>query len=81
MNSKWKSIWNKKGMNGIDLDRDEFPVFCDLKKADGFDVNVHDEQAYFMAFYNDWMEMYGKLNEITQNDVHSVYEVGCGGGV
>lgn len=81
MNSRWKSIWDKKGLDGIDLSKDEFLIFCDLKKADGFDVNVHDEQRYFRAFYNDWLEMYKKLNEITQNSVHSVYEAGCGSGV
>lgn len=81
MNQKWKNIWDKKSLNNIDLSRDEFDVFCDLKKADGFDVSVHDERAYFEAFYHEWMEMYEKLNEITKNDIHSIYEVGCGSGV
>ncbi|MDE7268362.1 MAG: class I SAM-dependent methyltransferase [Lachnospiraceae bacterium] len=80
-NSKWKSIWDKKRLDEIDLSKSEFEVFCDLKKADGFDVSVHDEEKYFQSFYNDWMEMYKKVNEIAQNDIHSVYEVGCGSGV
>lgn len=80
-NSKWKSIWDKKRLDEIDLSKSEFEVFCDLKKADGFDVSVHDEEKYFRSFYNDWLEMYKKVNEIAQNDIHSVYEVGCGSGV
>lgn len=81
MNNKWKNIWEKKSLKHIDLERDEFLVFCDLKKADGFDVNVHNEQLYFKAFYDEWMKMYEKLNEIANNSIQSVFEVGCGSGV
>lgn len=81
MNSNWKNIWEKKGLEKIDLERDEFLVFCDLKKADGFDVNVHNEQMYFKAFYDEWQKTYKKLNEITGDSIQSVYEVGCGSGV
>lgn len=81
MNSKWKDIWSKKGLVSIDLAKDEFSVFCELKKTDGFDVNVHDEQLYFEHFYNDWINMYNILNQITGNSLRSVYEVGCGSGV
>ncbi|MDE6662463.1 MAG: class I SAM-dependent methyltransferase [Lachnospiraceae bacterium] len=79
--NKWKSIWDKKRLDDIDLSKSEFEIFCDLKKADGFDVNVHDEEKYFRAFYNDWLEMCKRVNEIAQNDIKSVYEVGCGSGV
>ncbi len=81
VNNKWKSIWDKKKAENINLNRDEFEIFCDLKKADGFDVNVHDEQAYFKAFYRDWEKMYKKLIDITGGDINSIYEVGCGSGV
>lgn len=81
MNSKWKDIWSRKGMVNIDLAKDEFSVFCDLKKADGFDVNIHDEQSYYKHFYNDWINMYNRLKEITDDSLHSIYEVGCGSGV
>lgn len=81
MNNQWKSIWNKKGLDSIDLSRDEFDVFRDLKKANGYDVSVHDEQAYFKNFYREWMEMYRQLTEIAGNNIHSIYEVGCGSGV
>lgn len=79
--NKWKSIWDKKRLDDIDLSKSEFEIFCDLKKADGFDVSVHDEEKYFRAFYNDWSEMCKRVNEIAQNDIKSVYEVGCGSGV
>lgn len=80
-NNKWKSIWDKKRSDKLDLNRNEFDIFCDLKKADGFDVSVHDEQNYFQAFYHEWLEMYQLVNEFTKNELHSVYEVGCGSGV
>lgn len=80
-NNKWKSIWDKKHLDNIDLSKDEFEVFCDLKKADGFDVSVHDEQKYFHAFYDEWLEMYRQVNELAANEICSVYEVGCGSGV
>lgn len=82
MNSKWKSIWEKKNLENIDLKKDQFSVFCDLKRTDGFDVCVHDEQAYFMAFYNEWVKMYKELKNILGGQtVQSIYEVGCGCGV
>lgn len=80
-NSKWKSIWDKKRLDEIDLSKSEFEIFCDLKKADGFDVSVHDEEKYFRAFYNEWLEMYKQVNDIAKGGIHSVYEVGCGSGV
>jgi len=79
--NKWESIWGRKRPDNIDLSKNEFDVFCALKKADGFDVSVHDEQKYFRAFYNEWMEMYRQVNELVKNGLHSVYEVGCGSGV
>lgn len=81
MYNKWHEIWNKKGLDELNLDREEFDVFCDLKKANGYDVNVHDEKEYFRNFYCEWMEMYSRLTEITNNNIRSIYEVGCGSGV
>lgn len=78
---QWKSIWNGKKLDKLDLDRSEFEIFCDLKRADGFDVNVGNETAYYTAFYDAWKEMYHKLMDFTGNEIHSVYEVGCGSGV
>ncbi len=81
MNNKWHQIWNKKGVNIPDFSRDEFDVFCDLKRANGYDVNVRDEKEYFSNFYREWMEMYNRLTEIAKGNIHSIYEVGCGSGV
>lgn len=78
---QWKSIWNGKKLDKLDLDRSEFEIFCDLKRADGFDVNVGNETAYYTAFYDAWKEMYHKLMDFTGNEIHGVYEVGCGSGV
>lgn len=79
--NKWKSIWDKKKLENIDLSRNEFDVFCDLKRVNGFDVNVHNERAYFMGFYDEWKKMYARLMEMSENKIRSVYEVGCGSGV
>lgn len=81
MNNKWHQIWNNKGLDKPNLSRDEFDVFCDLKRANGYDVNVHNEKEYFRNFYQEWMEMYNRLMEIAKDNIHSVYEVGCGSGV
>lgn len=81
MNNKWRQIWNKKGSDMPDLSRNEFDVFCELKKANGYDVNVHNEEEYFRNFYREWMEMYNRVNEIAKDSIHSIYEVGCGSGV
>lgn len=77
----WKSIWDGKSLDDLNLTKDEFELFCDLKKADGFDVNVKNEQAYYMAFYQDFLKMYDKVQSLTKHTIQSVYEVGCGSGV
>lgn len=83
--SKWKAVWEKKGMESFDFSGEEFEVFCALKKANGFDVSVRDENAYYTAFYEEWKEMYKKGRELLQgkgeDQIGSVYEVGCGSGV
>lgn len=81
--NKWKTIWNNKASIKAsgDENRNEFDRFCELKKANGFDVAVGNEQAYFRAFYNGWIEFYNKVVELVRDDIRSVYEVGCGSGV
>ena len=59
--NKWKSIWEDKNINKLNLNKSEFEIFCDLKKINGFDVNVENEEAYYISFYNAWKEMYQKL--------------------
>ncbi|MCI7322093.1 MAG: class I SAM-dependent methyltransferase [Lachnospiraceae bacterium] len=77
----WKNIWDSKKMDKINLNRSEFDVFCDLKRIDGFDVNVKNDYEYFKAFYEEWQGLNKMLNELTNNEFESVYEVGCGSGV
>lgn len=33
--NNWKSIWDSKTLDTIDMHQDEFEIFCKLKKADG----------------------------------------------
>lgn len=77
----WKSIWDGKSMETINLDKNEFEVFCDLKKADGFDVSVGNENIYYMSFYHEWQKMYKNVSRLVKRDIKSIYEVGCGSGV
>lgn len=79
--NNWKRIWDGKKLDKLNLNRGEFEVFCDLKKADGFDVNVGNEEVYYRSFYHEWISMYQNLNNFSNNGVQSVYEVGCGSGV
>ena len=79
--NKWKSIWEDKNINKLNLNKSEFEIFCDLKKINGFDVNVENEEAYYISFYNAWKEMYQKLASFDKGDINSIYEVGCGSGV
>ena len=79
--NNWKRIWDGKKLDKLNLNRGEFEVFCDLKKADGFDVNDGNEEVYYRSFYHEWISMYQNLNNFSNNGVQSVYEVGCGSGV
>ena len=79
--NRWKEIWKGKKIVSDGSGEDEFARFIELKKANGFDVAVEDEKRYFEAFYNEWMAFYRKVSELTDNDLQSVYEVGCGSGV
>ena len=79
--NKWRFIWEGKDIENLDLEKSEFEIFCDLKKADGFDVNIENEEAYYMSFYNAWKEMYQKIGTFSADGIRSVYEVGCGSGV
>jgi len=81
-NEKWKTIWdNKKIIEDLTQgNRSEFEVFCALKKADGFDVAVKDEEAYYKAFYKEFDRFFEQIKTIC-GEIRSVYELGCGCGV
>lgn len=80
MGNKWKEIWNNRTIQFkiSELGNDEFKIYSELKKLDGFDVSIEDSEAYYRKFYDTAMEM---CEKITQNkEIKSVFEVGCGSG-
>lgn len=78
--NKWKNIWDSKTLDIIDMHQDEFEIFCKLKKADGFDVSVKDEQGYFKWFYEDGIKIFQTAEKLINDTINSLYEVGCGSG-
>ena len=76
MNNRWHEIWNKRIGNVRCLNNDEFTLYKELKRLDGFDVNVNDEDNYYKTFYQAMQNLYRKHLA----DVSSVFEVGCGSG-
>lgn len=81
MSNNWKNIWNNKKVVSKEYSGDEYERFCELKKANGFDVAVGDEYSYFRSFYQTWLDFYDKVRELIGDDIQSVFEVGCGSGV
>lgn len=84
MPNGWKDIWCTKQTVCSDNGTDEFARFCELKKANGFDVAVGNEKLYFELFYQEWMSFFHKIAELLGEgigDIKSVYEAGCGSGV
>ncbi len=75
--NNWHKIWGKKSLNGTLEGKSEFEAFCMLKKADGFDVAVENEEKYYQGFYNEFQRFFDAYGD----SVKSVYEVGCGSGV
>ena len=81
MASNWKTIWENKQIISAESGKEEFERFCELKKANGFDVAVEEEGLYLKSFYKTWLKFYEQLSDIICDDLESVYEVGCGSGV
>ena len=82
MGNNWKNIWNNRQSDVVSDDgsRSEFEIFCELKRADGFDVAVSDAESYYRNFYNEFDRYSGQLKELI-GETGSVFEVGCGSGV
>ncbi len=80
MNNKWKEIWNKKEGNLDKLlsETDEFAVYRELKRLDGYDVSVKEAELYYRNFYDSAVGMWERIND--EIGVVSAYEVGCGSG-
>lgn len=81
MANNWKNIWNNKLIVANNKPGDEFIRFCELKKANGFDVAVDNAEKYYRGFYDGWICFYDKVMNLCGGSVNSVFEVGCGSGV
>lgn len=78
----WKAIWDRKASDTVDiLKQSDFELFCYLKRQNGFDVNVKNEEKYYVSFYKAWEDLNLKLTKICKKEIESVYEIGCGSGV
>lgn len=79
--NRWQEVWNGKGTD-FDIAKwrgmDEFAGYSVLKKLDGFDVAVGDEDGYYRHFYDSAVHMGEQM--IKDMGVTSAYEVGCGSG-
>ena len=81
MENRWKQIWDNKHFVDTDLTGNEFEVYCRLKKANGFDVDVADADKYYRFFYNGCIDMCEKLKKYAAKPIESICDVGCGSGV
>lgn len=80
MSNKWKEIWNKKGENldALSSAKDEFAVYSELKRLDGYDVSIEDGEAYYGNFYQSAVNMWEGMDK--EIGIASAFEVGCGSG-
>lgn len=76
--NNWDKIWKNRETKLSDTD-DVFQMFCNLKRANGFDTQ--DVDNYFESFYEEWLERTALIKELCREPLESVYEVGCGSGV
>lgn len=77
----WKDIWNDKKIITENNGYDEFDRFCELKRINGFDVAIGNEELYYRAFYEEWLDFYKEVTKRIGISFSSVFEVGCGSGV
>ncbi|MDE5966677.1 MAG: class I SAM-dependent methyltransferase [Lachnospiraceae bacterium] len=82
MENCWKDIWSKKSTEHNLEMLGEYEMFCELKRADGFDVGVEDADGYYQYFYKQLDEMVATIGRL-MDPVRpaSAFEVGCGSGV
>lgn len=80
MESRWKEVWNKdrEFILPEKEGKDEFTVYRELKRLDGFDVSIEDAEAYYRKFYDETIAAWDQLQEETGSC--SAYEAGCGSG-
>lgn len=59
MGNRWKEIWGNRNLEIplSDLGQNEFTIYQQLKKLDGFDVSIENEKAYYGKFYKEAIYM------------------------
>ena len=77
MGNLWKNVWNNKKSDEI-VQGDEFTCYSKLKRLDGFDVNVENEDEYYRSFYEAFHRLWNYIYDKTK--AKSVFEIGCGSG-
>ena len=75
--NQWNKVWAKR-TSDIEMSNDIFEMFCQLKKADGFDTQ--EICGYYEAFFQEWHRLVKRIEQ-SAGKITSVYEVGCGSGV
>lgn len=82
MENGWKDIWSRKSTEHNLEALGEYELFCELKRADGFDVGVEDADGYYQYFYKQLGEMAATIGRLmAPSRPVSAFEVGCGSGV
>jgi 2-polyprenyl-3-methyl-5-hydroxy-6-metoxy-1,4-benzoquinol methylase len=79
MENSWKKIWNNRNTELTCFNTEnEFEMYAQLKKLDGFDVSIENEMEYYKSFYASILETFKMIGDNT--NIKSAYEVGCGSG-
>ena len=79
MENLWKHVWQNKGSDYCVTDNgDIFTNYMELKRIDGFDVNVEDSENYYRNFFDSFCRLWGQL--CNREKPGSAFEVGCGSG-
>ena len=76
--NQWDKVWNKRE-NNLKYSNDVFEMYCQLKRANGFDTQ--DVEGYYENFYEQWFKMKNRIIAGCAGKLESIYEVGCGSGV
>lgn len=76
--NNWDKVWKNRETKLTNTD-DVFQMFCNLKRANGFDTQ--DVDNYYESFYEEWLERTEFIKKLCREPLESVYEVGCGSGV
>ena len=79
MESRWQEIWSKKNADAEKLNAEnEKQLIIELKRAVGYDFYGNGSTIPVEEWYNEYKYM--KKNLRLEDEVGSVFEVGCGSG-